>query len=173
MPLFNPDVPDGGGLTIYTTEAQLDDAIEGGIGVALIDNETNWPTVWPKVGTPSQISVRIERYDDGAEVGLTQFLANSLTRQGRIDLTSTLEWFPWGQIPEIPDGQYGADGDFLKLRKQGLTIYGEWAWALSIANAPPLSATAPGTPGDTSYDASYFYICVATNTWKRVAIAAW
>ena len=41
MPLFNPDVPDGGGLTIYTTEAQLDDAIEGGIGVALIDNETN------------------------------------------------------------------------------------------------------------------------------------
>lgn len=31
----------------------------------------------------------------------------------------------------------------------------------------------PDVPGDTSYDANYFYICVATNTWKRVAIAAW
>ena len=41
MPLFSPDVPDGGGLTVYTTEAELDDAIEGGLGVALIDTEAN------------------------------------------------------------------------------------------------------------------------------------
>jgi hypothetical protein len=37
----------------------------------------------------------------------------------------------------------------------------------------PASATATGTTGQISFDANYLYICVATNTWKRVAIAAW
>ena len=34
------------------------------------------------------------------------------------------------------------------------------------------SSTA-GTTGDMCYDANYIYICVATNTWERVAIATW
>lgn len=37
----------------------------------------------------------------------------------------------------------------------------------------PDSATAAGTAGDIRYDADYIYICTATNTWKRVAIATW
>ena len=37
----------------------------------------------------------------------------------------------------------------------------------------PGSASATGTAGDISWDASYIYICIATNTWKRVAIATW
>ena len=32
------------------------------------------------------------------------------------------------------------------------------------------SKTAAGTAGDIAYDASYIYMCIATNTWKRVAI---
>lgn len=39
--------------------------------------------------------------------------------------------------------------------------------------APPVTATSSGTSGQVAYDANYFYICVATNTWRRVAIAAW
>ena len=27
-----------------------------------------------------------------------------------------------------------------------------------------------GTPGDTSYDTNYFYICIGTNSWKRIAL---
>ena len=43
-----------------------------------------------------------------------------------------------------------------------------------IANTtPPASATATGTAGEVRYDANYVYICVATNTWKRVAISTW
>lgn len=30
-----------------------------------------------------------------------------------------------------------------------------------------------GTTGDICWDSSYIYVCVATNTWKRVAIATW
>lgn len=37
----------------------------------------------------------------------------------------------------------------------------------------PASATAAGNQGDWCYDADYIYVCTATNTWKRVAIATW
>jgi hypothetical protein len=37
----------------------------------------------------------------------------------------------------------------------------------------PASATATGTKGDICYDSNYMYVCVATNTWKRVAITTW
>lgn len=37
----------------------------------------------------------------------------------------------------------------------------------------PASATATGIAGEICWDASYIYICTATDTWKRVAIAAW
>lgn len=37
----------------------------------------------------------------------------------------------------------------------------------------PASASATGTAGDICWDSSYIYVCVATNTWKRTAIATW
>jgi len=37
----------------------------------------------------------------------------------------------------------------------------------------PASATAAGTTGQVCWDSSFIYVCVATNTWKRVAIATW
>ena len=37
----------------------------------------------------------------------------------------------------------------------------------------PASATAIGNAGDICWDASYVYVCTATNTWKRSAIATW
>jgi hypothetical protein len=32
----------------------------------------------------------------------------------------------------------------------------------------PATSSSPGIIGDISYDASYVYICVATNTWRKV-----
>jgi hypothetical protein len=37
----------------------------------------------------------------------------------------------------------------------------------------PASATAPGVQDQIAWDANYLYICVAPDTWKRVAIATW
>ena len=42
-----------------------------------------------------------------------------------------------------------------------------------LATSTPASAAATGTTGTVTWDASYIYICTATNTWKRVAIATW
>jgi hypothetical protein len=37
----------------------------------------------------------------------------------------------------------------------------------------PASASATGTQGQIAWDANYLYVCTATNTWKRVALATW
>lgn len=37
----------------------------------------------------------------------------------------------------------------------------------------PASATASGNQGDIAWDAGYVYVCTATNTWKRAALASW
>lgn len=39
--------------------------------------------------------------------------------------------------------------------------------------AVPASAVATGLQGQIAYDASYLYLCTATNTWVRVAVATW
>jgi hypothetical protein len=46
-------------------------------------------------------------------------------------------------------------------------------YKLSALNSTPASAGATGTLGDIRVTADYIYICVATNTWKRVAITTW
>ena len=37
----------------------------------------------------------------------------------------------------------------------------------------PASASATGATGEICWDASYIYVCTATNTWKRTAISTW
>lgn len=44
---------------------------------------------------------------------------------------------------------------------------------LSSLNTAPATASSTGTTGEIRIDANYIYICTATNTWKRVAIATW
>jgi len=45
---------------------------------------------------------------------------------------------------------------------------------IRIATAKtPASATDTGTAGEICWDADYVYVCTATNTWKRTAIATW
>jgi len=44
---------------------------------------------------------------------------------------------------------------------------------MGLLPVTPASATATGTQGTVVWDASYIYVCIATNTWKRVAITTW
>lgn len=39
--------------------------------------------------------------------------------------------------------------------------------------SPPASQTAPGKAGDIAADASFFYVCHATNAWLRIAAGGW
>lgn len=44
---------------------------------------------------------------------------------------------------------------------------------VSVGGNTPASATATGVAGTITWDANYIYVCTATNTWKRTAIATW
>ncbi|MCV2877622.1 hypothetical protein OE699_02050 [Sedimentimonas flavescens] len=58
-----------------------------------------------------------------------------------------------------------------KLTAPSLAASGD---TLIIATAKtPASAADTGVTGQIAWDASYLYICVATNTWHRVAHATW
>lgn len=37
----------------------------------------------------------------------------------------------------------------------------------------PATATSTGTAGQKAYDAFYFYLCVATDTWVRAPLGSW
>ena len=37
----------------------------------------------------------------------------------------------------------------------------------------PISASAVGTAGELAFDSGYVYVCVASDTWKRAALAGW
>ena len=39
--------------------------------------------------------------------------------------------------------------------------------------AVPASSTSPGIVNTIAIDTNYLYICVATDTWKRVALSSW
>jgi hypothetical protein len=59
----------------------------------------------------------------------------------------------------------GTNGTFRDLIVRNLRM--------SAPTLVPASASATGSEGQFAWDANYIYICVATNTWKRVAIATW
>lgn len=44
---------------------------------------------------------------------------------------------------------------------------------MSAPTGVPTANNSTGTEGSIRWDADYIYICTATNTWKRVAIATW
>jgi hypothetical protein len=43
---------------------------------------------------------------------------------------------------------------------------------LGISSVPPASSSGDGQPGMVTWDTSYLYICTASNSWKRIALAA-
>ena len=42
-----------------------------------------------------------------------------------------------------------------------------------ITSSVPATAAAAGIAGQLAYSSTHIYMCVATNTWKRVAISTW
>lgn len=52
-------------------------------------------------------------------------------------------------------------------------------WVVSLEGATlvwvavPPTASSPGTRGNIAADSSFFYVCIATNTWLRVGIQTW
>lgn len=59
------------------------------------------------------------------------------------------------------------------VQNQGRTLQAIQGLGLLQWVATPATAASTGIAGQISYDATHVYICVAANSWCRVAIAAW
>jgi hypothetical protein len=59
--------------------------------------------------------------------------------------------------------------DTLYLPLTGGALTGD----LQVPTKTPAAANAAGVTGTITWDASYLYVCINTNTWVRVAIATW
>jgi hypothetical protein len=78
---------------------------------------------------------------------------------------------------------FGADAaERMRLTSAGLAIGTTSPTAMLDINSDkmrlrtaktPASASDTGNAGDICWDASYLYICTATNTWKRAALSTW
>ena len=86
---------------------------------------------------------------------------------GTISLDTAVSSTPGSTITWVPQLTVSATATTFA---GAVTIAGTVIHTLS---ATPASASATGTVGTMSWDANYIYICTATNTWKRVAIATW
>lgn len=63
----------------------------------------------------------------------------------------------------LPSYRWG-EGYFVDVNASG---------KLLLATSTPGSSSATGTTGTIAWDTNYIYVCIATNTWKRAAIASW
>lgn len=84
-----------------------------------------------------------------------------------------------GQNTSIQFNDSGLSGGSLGFTFDKSTNNSTLANTLTVANFrmtssnPPANTTSPGVAGTITWDSGYIYVCVATNTWKRVQIASW
>jgi hypothetical protein len=65
-------------------------------------------------------------------------------------------------------------GNFVAPGGIGIGGNGTFGGYLRMVNsAPPATSGASGLVGQLAWDSSYFYVCVAANTWKRIALSTW
>jgi hypothetical protein len=75
----------------------------------------------------------------------------------------------------FPTTSAESNGTYYEFATTGLrfpdTTVQSTAYTGLIPNSTKAS-TATGTAGQTSFDSNYFYVCIATNTWRRVALGS-
>jgi hypothetical protein len=65
---------------------------------------------------------------------------------------------------------YGLHHQWGALTVEGITTFNN---KIVLNGSAPATATSTGEVGQIAVDADYVYVCTATDTWKRVAIATW
>jgi len=132
--------------------------------------------------------------DTGSELGDLSNVANTTPNAGQVLKWSGTQWEPSDDntgggggasvtISDTPpaasagDLWWESDTGRLKIYYQD-TDTSQWVdtnppLSPALSSNAPASASANGTTGDISFDVNYVYVCVATNTWKRAALATW
>ena len=141
------------------------------------ENEIFWNTGTTTTGTndTAYLGFWNEFLNSAAGDARVSSLQLKLYGTGELELTgpvatSTIANTYW-RMPKVV-----APGTGYYLSKNASTIDLDWTEpSISIANhdGVPASASATGTAGTIRFDGTYIYVCTATDTWFRAAVATW
>jgi hypothetical protein len=124
---------------------------------------------------------------DGSRTALFQITGTPYNYIG-IGPNETVLYINGGPLTFAADGQpikfCAGTAERMRVTAAGAVLIGTTtagASKLTVADSSiqintaktPASATDTGTTGQVCWDSSYIYVCTATNTWKRAAIATW
>jgi hypothetical protein len=141
------------GATTYTASFGFD-----GTSRALVMNSgafISWST-----GNPTSVSGDLRMFRSGA--GILR-LQSDTSDFNRIQFGGTTTSFP----------ALKRSGTVLQARLADDSGFATFDGILAMEGTAPATTGATGTAGELRYDADYIYVCTATNTWKRAAIATW
>ncbi len=96
----------------------------------------------------------------GSGVGLTDINFTNLTG------TATTNQLPTIPLPQLQtsDATIGQVPMFTNSTVQ---------WASVLSTNVPANTNSTGTPGTLAYSTNYLYLCVATNSWRRIPLSTW
>ena len=150
-------VLEGGGNTNGYFEGGLafsDDGANATAAISPVDAGTGGATSWAfSTGGSSSLTERL-RITSGGDLS---FYNAGSTVGATWDASANSNAGAMGFGTSTPTAQVDLSGDTIRVR----------------TSKTPASAAAAGNAGDICWDASYIYVCTATNTWKRSAIATW
>ena len=102
---------------------------------------------------------------EGRTVFTMQDILDTVVVGGGIDGSGTA-----GSVPVFIDSNTLGDS-ILTASVTGVTVAGQFN--VAALNTAPANASDTGVAGELRFVADFIYVCVAANTWKRVAIATW
>jgi hypothetical protein len=77
--------------------------------------------------------------------------------------------YEWGFFNQLRVNNGAASGRVMTADSIGVAT---WQTVVPLAS-PPVSASAPGTPGEVARDSNYFYVCIGNASWKRTPLSSW
>lgn len=199
-PFFGPDGPDTD-IPLYMTSkgdgdirfARSDGPVLLNIFGAESDNAfymqpsaTTLAPVFGVTGIDDDISLYIEpkglgdvRFAKPTGEIMANFSAESATPANRpaflaSDAGNPIQIAPEGDDTDITLKLLGkGDGD-IEIGTAGSNLVAATGARFIITTAQsPASATAAGIAGQIAWDANFIYVCIATDTWKRIGISTW
>jgi len=114
-------------------------------------------------GTPGNANAKVTVIVDSNTPAILYYYENTTAGAG-------------GKITKVVEGIVHVDGKVgikqttptAELEVNGTT---KTSSLIISTSSPPASSTSTGTKGTVTYNDDYLYICIATNTWKRVSLS--
>lgn len=112
--------------------------------------------------------------------GITSFTTDAFKLSTAVDSLAEgehgLGWVDGRLTMQTPAGAlqwYESNGTQIMAWSQRLQAAHLDITSIGLFSAVPATSTSVGEAGMIAYDASYLYICVALNTWKRIPLSSW